>query len=113
MDEKENLWQRVRGMYAYMYQNYLNDYDYFHIAGDTNFVIVEVRFSFLIEDDVEISHPAAQNLRHFLGSLDKRKEPGSKEEPWMIGQWRPVQGPIPVVGGSPGYSKFCCGVGTS
>jgi hypothetical protein len=36
-----NMWQKVRSTWAYVYDHYLNDYDWFHIGGDDMFVIPE------------------------------------------------------------------------
>mmetsp|Transcript_42166 Transcript_42166/g.101416 ORF Transcript_42166/g.101416 Transcript_42166/m.101416 type:complete len:1036 (-) Transcript_42166:81-3188(-) len=40
-EEYNNIWQKVRSMWSYIYDNYYNDYDWFHIGGDDLFVIVE------------------------------------------------------------------------
>jgi glycoprotein-N-acetylgalactosamine 3-beta-galactosyltransferase len=29
-----NIWQKVRSMWSYIYDNYYTEYDYFHIGGD-------------------------------------------------------------------------------
>lgn len=36
-----NMWQKVRSTWAYVHDNYLQDYDWFHIGGDNMFVIAE------------------------------------------------------------------------
>jgi hypothetical protein len=35
------LWQKVRSMIGYLYDHFLDDYDFFHISGDDTFVILE------------------------------------------------------------------------
>jgi glycoprotein-N-acetylgalactosamine 3-beta-galactosyltransferase len=35
------MWQKVRSTWAYVYDNYINDYDFFHMGGDDMFVIAE------------------------------------------------------------------------
>ena len=35
------MWQKVRSTWAYVHDNYMNDYDFFHIGGDDMFVIAE------------------------------------------------------------------------
>ena len=50
----DNMWQKVRSMWAYAYDNFLDSYDYFHIAGDDTFVIVENLRAFLVGPDVEV-----------------------------------------------------------
>jgi glycoprotein-N-acetylgalactosamine 3-beta-galactosyltransferase len=36
-----NIWQKVRSMWAYIYDNYYEKYDWFHIGGDDLYLIVE------------------------------------------------------------------------
>ena len=36
-----NMWQKIRSMWAYAYDNYRNDYDFFHIGGDDMYVVVD------------------------------------------------------------------------
>ena len=40
-EEYGNMWQKTRSMLAYAHDNFLNYYDYFHIAGDDAFVVVD------------------------------------------------------------------------
>lgn len=40
-EEYGNIWQKVRSMWSYVYDNYYNEYDWFHIGGDDLFLIVE------------------------------------------------------------------------
>eukprot|EP00934_Nitzschia_sp_Nitz4_P005081 Nitzschia sp. Nitz4//scaffold10_size219509//106507//108807//NITZ4_001430-RA/size219509-processed-gene-0.132-mRNA-1//-1//CDS//3329532926//5071//frame0 len=35
----ENMWNKVQAMWQFVYENYLDDYDWFHIGGDDMFVI--------------------------------------------------------------------------
>jgi len=48
-EKYKNMWQKVRSMWNYVYMNYYNDYDFFHIGGDDLYLILE-------------------NLRYYLGS---------------------------------------------
>ena len=45
-----NMWRKVRSMWAYAYDHYLEDYDYFHISGDDSFVVVDNMKAFLNGD---------------------------------------------------------------
>ena len=47
-----SIWQRVRSMLAYMYTNYLDDYDFFHICGDDVFIVVENLKLFLESEQI-------------------------------------------------------------
>jgi len=40
-EEYGNIWQKVRSMWSYIYDNYYEKYDWFHIGGDDLFVLVE------------------------------------------------------------------------
>lgn len=40
-EEYNNIWQKVRSMWSYIYDNYYEKYDWFHIGGDDLFLIVE------------------------------------------------------------------------
>jgi len=37
----ENIWQKVRSIWSYVYDNYYGQYDFFHIGGDDLYVLVE------------------------------------------------------------------------
>jgi glycoprotein-N-acetylgalactosamine 3-beta-galactosyltransferase len=37
----ENIWQKVRSMWSFVYDNYYEKYDWFHIGGDDLFLIVD------------------------------------------------------------------------
>ena len=81
-----NMWQKVRSMWAYVYDHYLEEYDYFHIGGDDTYVVVE-------------------NLRAYINGPEViRLEDGyqdafaSKTTPPWIPQ---VMGPRPLLLGSP------------
>ena len=46
-----NMWQKVRSMWTYVYQHYLDDFEFFHIGGDNMFVIAEnLRYAASHED---------------------------------------------------------------
>jgi len=47
----ENIWQKVRAIWAYVYDNYYNEYDWFHIGGDDLYLIVE-NLRLYLESDV-------------------------------------------------------------
>ena len=80
----DSMWQKVRSMLAYMYEHYLDDYDFFHIVGDDVFLIVE-------------------NLKAYLSTVDP-------DEVLYAGGWtRPTWKPhLPddffYAGGGPGYT---------
>jgi glycoprotein-N-acetylgalactosamine 3-beta-galactosyltransferase len=40
-EDYNNIWQKVRSMWSYVYDNYYEGYDWFHIGGDDLYLIVE------------------------------------------------------------------------
>jgi hypothetical protein len=40
-EEYGNMWQKTRSILSYMFDNFLEDYDYFYLAGDVTHLIVE------------------------------------------------------------------------
>ena len=40
-EDYSNMWHKIRAMWEYAYEHYLDDFDYFHIGGDDHYVIVE------------------------------------------------------------------------
>jgi hypothetical protein len=75
-----NMWQKVRSIWSYIYTNYHDSFDYFHLLGDDTYVIVE-------------------NLRNYLWSIDD--ENGTK--PLYIGGAFKTHG-INACWGGPGYT---------
>mmetsp|Transcript_3485 Transcript_3485/g.7914 ORF Transcript_3485/g.7914 Transcript_3485/m.7914 type:complete len:884 (-) Transcript_3485:35-2686(-) len=49
-EEYDNIWQKVRSMWSYIYDNYYDKYDWFHIGGDDLFMIVE-NFRYYLESE--------------------------------------------------------------
>jgi len=52
-EEYKNMWQKVRSTLAYIYDNYLEEYHYFHICGDDAYLVLENFRSYL--DGPEVS----------------------------------------------------------
>ena len=66
----DGIWQKVRSMWAYMHDNFLEKYDFFHICGDDTYVIVD-------------------NLRAFVEGERVINDGGGKGYPLPLymGQW--------------------------
>jgi hypothetical protein len=62
----DNMWQKTRSMVAFMYDHYLDDYDYFLLCGDDTYVIVE-------------------NLRNYLMLLEATTGGRESAQPLYIG----------------------------
>jgi hypothetical protein len=88
-----NMWQKIRSTWAYAYDHFLHEYDYFHICGDDVYMVMD-------------------NLRAFLGSKQVRQlEAGPWEElalsPVLFAptsKWTTVQ-PRPLLFGAPALSS--------
>ena len=85
----DNMWQKSRSIWAYIYDNYLQEYDFFYLSGDDTHVIVE-------------------NLRSFLQSMVDNL----MNYPLYLGHWIPdlydrnnnkTENPYYFIGGGPGY----------
>jgi hypothetical protein len=81
----QNMWQKVRSIWAYISDHYLEEYDWFHLGGDDMYLIVN-------------------NLRRFLKDVDGRK--GDSNEPIFLGSLvkQNEKKHDFVVAGAPGYS---------
>jgi len=66
-EEYQNMWQKVRAMWVYVYVNYYDSYDWFHIGGDDMYVLVE-------------------NLRLYLESEEIVTASNGGEQPLLLGQ---------------------------
>ena len=75
----ENMWQKIRSIWAYIHDHYADQYDFFHLCGDDVLVVVE-------------------NLRRFLYKYEQDTKPDEKAI--FLGQVRGERG---VVGGA-GYT---------
>lgn len=54
-EEYHNIWQKVRSMWSYVYDNYYEDYDWFHIGGDDLYIIVENLRLYLESEEVQLA----------------------------------------------------------
>jgi hypothetical protein len=58
----DNMWQKTRSMVAFMYDYYLEDYDYFLLSGDDTFIILENLRNYLLSLESETGGRDAQPL---------------------------------------------------
>jgi glycoprotein-N-acetylgalactosamine 3-beta-galactosyltransferase len=81
----QNMWQKVRSIWTYLYTHYRNDFDYFHLGGDDLYLIVN-------------------NLRHFLvNTVESRKT--HPQEPVFLGSLvKSLTKEPSFVAGAPGYT---------
>jgi hypothetical protein len=84
----KGLVQRTRSILAYLYDNFLNDYDFFHLSGDDTYLIVE-------------------NLKEFLAS-EKVQEWDEKPDQYLMAgywmHWGDMKDGYFYLGGGSGYT---------
>ena len=81
-----NMWQKVRSMWSYAHDHYLEDYDYFHISGDDSFVVMDNMKAFLNGDQIN------RLLNGHLDTFSKRYQAAKRWE---------MERPRPLVLGTP------------
>ena len=64
-EEYNNIWQKQRSNWRYIYEYYRDDFDYFHIGGDDTFVIADNLRSFLARPEIREQNDAGKPL--YLG----------------------------------------------
>jgi glycoprotein-N-acetylgalactosamine 3-beta-galactosyltransferase len=77
----DNIWQKTRSIWAYIHDNYVDDYDFFWIVGDDFFLVVE-------------------NLVNMLASIQTTK---GSEKPLYLAHQVPMRGGGVFCGGGAGY----------
>ena len=60
-----NMWQKVRAIWKYIGQNYIDDFDWFFLSGDDTFVVMENLRGYLASDSVQAK--VAEGKGCFLG----------------------------------------------
>lgn len=78
-----NMWQKTRSILGYLYENYLNDFDYFYVCGDDTLLVVE-------------------NLRRYLGYLEVEEGFSNATKALYMGD-RSGGFHLKFVGGGSGY----------
>ena len=83
LERYQNMWRKSRAIWAYIYDNYVENFDYFYLSGDDTHLIVE-------------------NLRRTLENL--RLNGSNPEQPLYLGHWIPDKNLGGYfAGGGPGY----------
>lgn len=83
-EEYANMFQKSRSIWSYVAMHYLEDYDYFHLAGDDMHMIVENFRSLMLEYEAE----------GYSGTKQGR----------IFGQYQKKTGGHLIFGGGPGYT---------
>lgn len=102
-EEYANMWQKVRSMWNFTYRNYINDFDFFLIAGDDTYVAVENLKAYLNSFEVERLEDGYIDL--IQGYFLQNKQNGSHQlrpRPLVLGAPF-MSGKLPLISGGPGY----------
>jgi glycoprotein-N-acetylgalactosamine 3-beta-galactosyltransferase len=97
-EDYQNMWQKVRSTWSYIYDNYYEAFDWFHIGGDDLFLIVENLRFYLESEEIQ----TAQNGGIYLPD-DNAKE---MQVPLFLGRRFKFKGRESEVfnSGGPGYT---------
>ncbi|GKY96296.1 hypothetical protein MPSEU_000589300 [Mayamaea pseudoterrestris] len=92
-----NMWQKVRSIWAYVYDHYFQDFDFFHLGGDDMYLLVENMRRYLESDEIQ----AAQNGGYFVST-----EPQEMQVPLYLGKRFARGGNMASIynTGGPGYT---------
>ena len=63
-EEYNNIWQKVRSMWSYIYDHYYDKYDWFHIGGDDLYLIPENLRLYLESEEIVGSICLMELKRH-------------------------------------------------
>jgi glycoprotein-N-acetylgalactosamine 3-beta-galactosyltransferase len=58
----QNMWQKVRSIWSFIYDNYYDKYDWFHIGGDDMYVIVDNLRQYLDSDEIRAAANGGSRL---------------------------------------------------
>ena len=82
-----NMWQKIRSMWAYAHDHFLEDYDYFHISGDDSVVVV---------DNMKAYFQGGQVARLLDGYIDNiaRGSEQDKQKQWLDSGGKRMKRPL-------------------
>jgi len=78
-EEYNNIWQKIRSVWSYIYDNYYESYDWFHIGGDDLYILVENLRLYLESEEIQL----AANGGKVLPDLSK---PLTSQYPLFLGR---------------------------
>ena len=96
-EEYNNIYQKVRSIWSYVYDNYYEKYDWFHIGDDSLYLLVENLKMYLESDEIQ----TAQNGGVYLPNGDE-----NEQTPLFLGRRFAYQGDMDDIfnSGDPGYT---------
>lgn len=103
-----NMWQKIRSMWAYAYDHYLDRFDYFHICGDDTYVLVENLKAYALSLEQQAPPDTSEPWDVFVRQhwAEAKRWAGVRRRPLLLGM--PHSGPTKKQGmfpdGGPGYT---------
>ena len=96
IEDYSNMWQKVRSMWAYAYDHYKDEYDFFYICGDDTYVVVENLRAY-------VDGPEVERLEN--GYIDRISEKHRKQ----VRDWKGenITSSRPLIFGTPLFFKKC------
>jgi len=103
-EEYGNMWQKVRSMWAYAHDHFLNDYDYFHISGDDSVVVADNMRVYLQGNQISrLLNGHIDNIYRALNLKKWENMESGQQRPLLLGFPMAFRGTIFPLGGS-GYT---------
>jgi hypothetical protein len=93
------MWQKTRSIWKTIYDNFINDFDYFYLCGDDVYLLVENFRSYLDDELAVWDMTEEQEQQQDQSSLSPSS---SSPPPRHFGLW--VGSPTNIVTGGPGYT---------
>jgi glycoprotein-N-acetylgalactosamine 3-beta-galactosyltransferase len=96
-----NMWQKVKAMWKYVHEHYIDEFDYFHICGDDTYLIPDNFRRYFMSHQIE---------KLLNGHMDEFTKINKR-----VREWKNDVGPRPLLLGTPvhyinsGYHAFAAG----
>jgi hypothetical protein len=87
-DAYHNMWQKVRFMWSYIYDNYYNEYDWFHVGGDDMWVIVENLREYLGIEEIRTAANGGLYLPRDNDDDDDPKKNKTQKPLYLGSRWK-------------------------
>lgn len=102
-EEYGNMWQKIRSMWTYAYDHYLDDYDYFYIAGDDVYALLDnMRFYLQGPEVKRLEEGYIDQISAYHAMRGTKETAQMRPRPLFFGKFMMHKGE-PVTQGGPGY----------
>lgn len=102
-EEYGNMWQKIRSMWTYAYDHFRNDYDYFYIAGDDTYVLMDHLRLFLKSAQVQrLQDGHLDRISRYYAKAGAGQTATLRPRPLLLGQPMMFKR-MPVIAGGSGY----------